>query len=322
MRKPPASPSPKPAPTDHHPADHTVTPQTNGPASHEQAGPFHTPVIGRTDDGILGKINAGQQATAAVFATGETSLRHVEVITDALGSPAAARLTPDVWAGAEEQLAQWARLYRPRELAGLARDLIDTLDQDGAEPDDRDQVQLNELHLSRNAAGSGGRIKGTLDPATFDALATAVDALSPRTTAEDHRTLGERQADALGEICRTTLDCGELPEVGGQRPHLTVTIPLAELEGRARGAALDFGGPLSPAGLRMLACDAAVIPVVLGGQGQPLDLGRAVRTVTPAMRRAVAARDRGCAFPGVRHEALATDVEVRFLRRCHVAPWR
>ena len=48
----------------------------------------------------------------------------------------------------------------------------------------------------------------------------------------------------------------------------------------------------------MLACDAAVIPIVLGGQGQPLDVGRAKRTPTAAIRKAVHTRDNGCAFPG------------------------
>lgn len=47
----------------------------------------------------------------------------------------------------------------------------------------------------------------------------------------------------------------------------------------------------------MLACDAAVIPIVLGGKGQPLDVGRATRTVPDGLRRAVIARDGGCAFP-------------------------
>ena len=48
----------------------------------------------------------------------------------------------------------------------------------------------------------------------------------------------------------------------------------------------------------MLACDACVIPVVLDGTGQPLDIGRVSRVVPRHLRRAVAARDRGYAFPG------------------------
>jgi 5-methylcytosine-specific restriction protein A len=50
--------------------------------------------------------------------------------------------------------------------------------------------------------------------------------------------------------------------------------------------------------LRMLCCDAQVIPIVLNGAGQPLDVGRATRTIPDGLRRAVTARDRGCAHPG------------------------
>ena len=48
----------------------------------------------------------------------------------------------------------------------------------------------------------------------------------------------------------------------------------------------------------MLACDAAVVPVVMGGKGQPLDVGRLTRTIPDGLRRAVAARAAGCEFPG------------------------
>ena len=48
----------------------------------------------------------------------------------------------------------------------------------------------------------------------------------------------------------------------------------------------------------MLCCDAAVVPIVMNGKGQPLDVGRATRTIPDGLRRAVAARDKGCAHPG------------------------
>ena len=48
----------------------------------------------------------------------------------------------------------------------------------------------------------------------------------------------------------------------------------------------------------MLCCDAAAVPIVLNGAGQPLDVGRATRTIPDGLRRAVAARDKGCAHPG------------------------
>nr|WP_238706059.1 hypothetical protein [Serinicoccus marinus] len=50
--------------------------------------------------------------------------------------------------------------------------------------------------------------------------------------------------------------------------------------------------------MRQLACEADIIPAVLGEKGQILDLGRAKRLVTPGQRRALAHRDGGCTFPG------------------------
>ena len=64
-------------------------------------------------------------------------------------------------------------------------------------------------------------------------------------------------------------------------------VGLDDLETRARAATLDFGGTLTPGSLRMLACDAAVVPVVMNGAGQPLDIGRATRIIPDGLRRAV-----------------------------------
>ena len=240
-------------------------------------------------------------ATAAVFADGRASLRHVEVIARVLATPSAARLTPEQWAGAEAALAAKAPDYTPSELQNWGTALVEALDQDGAEPDDRPPAQVNELHLTRLARG-GGKIKGHFDDAAmFDAIAAVIDAKAKPLTADDDRTAGQRQAEALAEVCAHVLDHGPsnlVPECGGQRPHLNVLIRLEDLENRARAACLDFGGSLSPEALRMLCCDAAVVPIVLNGAGQPLDVGRATRTIPDGLRRAVAARDRGCAHPG------------------------
>jgi 5-methylcytosine-specific restriction protein A len=61
---------------------------------------------------------------------------------------------------------------------------------------------------------------------------------------------------------------------------------------------LEFGGHTTAAEARRILCDCTITPVVLGGHGQPLDVGRTRRTVTPPQRKAVAARDGGCAHPG------------------------
>jgi 5-methylcytosine-specific restriction protein A len=113
-------------------------------------------------------------------------------------------------------------------------------------------------------------VKGRFDDAAmFDAVAAVVDAKAKPLTGEDERSAAERQAEALAEVCGFVLDHGDLPHAGGGRPHLNVLVRLEDLENRCRAAVLDFGGTLSPESLRMLACDAAVVPVVMGGKGQP-----------------------------------------------------
>jgi len=115
-------------------------------------------------------------ATATVFAAGATSLRHVEVVARMLGTVAAGRLSPEDWAGAERQIAAMADAFTPSELHDWGTRLIDALDQDGAEPDDRPPARVNELHLSR-LPGGGGKIKGRFDDAAmFEAIAAVIDA--------------------------------------------------------------------------------------------------------------------------------------------------
>jgi Domain of unknown function (DUF222) len=104
-------------------------------------------------------------ATAGKFAAGAASLRHVDVISRVLGSPAARRLAPEVWAGAEVELAAHTERYTPAELLEWGTRLVDTLDQDGPEPDDRPPDPVNELHLQRFRGRPGGSLKGHFDDA-------------------------------------------------------------------------------------------------------------------------------------------------------------
>jgi hypothetical protein len=260
-------------------------------------------------------LPARLSATAEVFRAGRASLRHVEVLAKVLGTAAAGRLSPQVWAGAEQVLAEKATEYTPSELLSWGTELVEKLDQDGAEPDDRPPTAVNELYVTPYSGKPGGAIKGRFDDAAlFDAIASVIDAHARPLTSEDTRGVPQRQAEALADICAYVLDHGDVPECGGRKPHLNVLIRLEDLEDRARGAMLDFGGKLSPESLRLLACDAAVVPVVMNGAGQPLDVGRATRTIPDGLRRAVAARDGGCARPGCGRPVSWTEIH-------HVVPW-
>ncbi|PZS38916.1 MAG: hypothetical protein DLM62_11150 [Pseudonocardiales bacterium] len=95
---------------------------------------------------------------------------------------------------------------------------------------------------------------------------------------------------------------------------MVVTVSLGVLRGRIGAAALALGGPINADTARRIACDARVIPVVLGARGEPLDIGRASYTVPTAIRRAVLIRDGGCAFPGCSAPARWCDIH-------HVTHW-
>ncbi len=69
----------------------------------------------------------------------------------------------------------------------------------------------------------------------------------------------------------------------------------------------ETGTELSGAELRKLACDARVVPVVMGGASEVLDVGRATRTIPPAIRRALIARDQGCVWPGCERAPIHCD---------------
>ena len=82
------------------------------------------------------------------------------------------------------------------------------------------------------------------------------------------------------------------------RAQIVVTTSYDGLTRQLGAGALDTGLHLTPEAVRRLACDASILPAVLGGTGQPLDVGRQRRLITGPLRRALVLRDRGCAFPG------------------------
>ena len=79
------------------------------------------------------------------------------MIARVLASRPAGRLSPDAWAGAEAQLAGKADQYTPHELQQWGTALVELLDQDGEQPDDRPPARVNELFLTRLPGRRAGR---------------------------------------------------------------------------------------------------------------------------------------------------------------------
>src|SRR5438105_6397175 len=143
------------------------------------------------------------------------------------------------------------------------------------------------------------RLDGDLDPETGETILTALravlDAESRSRDEDDDRTPAQRRADALGEICRQWLDLADRPTVGGEKPHVTVTVDVDTMrDGVGRSSELDHVGPVGPETSRRLSCDASITRVVMAAPSEPLDVGRRTPVVPPAMRRAVIMRDRHC----------------------------
>ena len=209
------------------------------------------------------------------------------------------------------------------------------LQPDDTTPPDDENEKLNEFFASRTAGGRL-RVKGHFDKVTGEQLMTALSALSKpqpgRGTTNgqrepDPRSAPQRRADAFADIVRHYLDTGAAPGEGGERPHMTIFVGLGDLANATRGTdpePRDSGRPgssfirrgpawmpwLGPIGLRLavtLSCDASITPIVMDDDGNPLDVGRTTRTIPRRLRRALDARDCGCAFPGCGRPAAWTD---------------
>jgi Domain of unknown function (DUF222) len=231
--------------------------------------------------------------TAAAFAAGEIGYGHVRQL-----SAAADDVDGEVWAGSESILVDAARTLDPRGLGKVLSHWRHAVDPEAfvaAEDEARERRRFDISETFESMTVLDGQLFGD-DGAIVRTAIAAYDKPLP----DETRTPTQRRADALVELARQTLDRGELPMSGGERPHLNVHVDLGTLERRAgaKAAELDWGGVVSGEAARRLACDTGVSRVITNGTSEPLDVGRRTRTIPAALRRAVIARDRHCVAPG------------------------
>lgn len=280
-----------------HPAAAKRTASTARAVHDDPAGPLVP-----TDDIAT---TTGRVLLRESFAAGEVSAEHVSVAVDAL-----AALPPTLDSAtvsrAESYLVEQAQLHDPKGLAHLGRHLRHVLDPDRGDTlvaEEERHRATRSLEVRQRSDGSAD-LRGHLDPELSASLLSQLTPLAaPRPAVDgsrDLRTTAQRNADALADLLKIAAGADGAPTRHGSRPTVTVTMALETLERRlgAPGATLDWSGPLSAESARRLACDARIVPVVLGTDGQPLDVGRASYPVTAAIWRALVARDGGCAFAG------------------------
>ncbi|MCG5449130.1 HNH endonuclease signature motif containing protein [Micromonospora hortensis] len=238
------------------------------------------------------------------LADGAISLDQARVIADTATTVQATAGTQAADKAAS-LLTEWASQFDPTHLRKLgtrildhvAPDIADAATQAALDAEARRAARDRHLTLSEQTDGRL-RLTGTLDTETAGLLRAAIDPLTAPSGPDDTRSPGQRRHDALADVCRLALRTGELPDSGGDSAQIVITTTYDGLTRQLGAGALDIGLELTPDTVRRLACDATILPAVLGGTGQVLDVGRQRRLITGPLRRALMLRDRGCAFPG------------------------
>jgi hypothetical protein len=187
-----------------------------------------------------------------------------------------------------------------------------------AEEDAFERANRAYLHASPTADG-WVKIDGLVDKERAEVILTALDvAAMPEARATgssaERRPPSKRRVDALTDICSQFL--GSYPgEIGGNRPHVSLLVDAQTIKtGDGKVCQQTFTGTITPETARRILCDAEVTPIIVDADGQPLWLGRSVRTATAAQRRALAARDRGCRWEGC-------DRPPQWCDSHHTTPW-
>ncbi|MGG7465096.1 DUF222 domain-containing protein [Plantibacter sp. YIM 135347] len=226
----------------------------------------------------------------------------------------------------------FAPLHEVRDIAGQVRD---RLDQDGTEPREALQRQRRSCTISTGPGGmldvrlrldpeSAAWVQGGIDGIVGRELrrprfvhreaeqheveaATEGEAAPGVTEMPDPRTMEQRRADALVDVFRHAAGCSgaalELAPV-----TVVVRMDLQTLLDGVGTAAIDgMDQPISAGTARRMAVDARIVPMVLGGASQPLDLGYGSRLFSRAQKLALVERDGGCAWTGCTHPPSYTE---------------
>ena len=135
-----------------------------------------------------------------------------------------------------------------------------------------------------------------------DVSAETSDALVPSSNSFDNADspVAARRADALCHIAEQFLAHEAVPSRQAERYQVVVHVDRSVLAGEGHGDCchIGHGGAIAAETARRLVCDASIVTLEEGEDGELLNIGRRSRSIPPAIRRALAHRDQGCRFPG------------------------
>ncbi len=139
----------------------------------------------------------------------------------------------------------------------------------------------------------GAMLKKTLMAIAAPKHRAAVDGYVPNHERPTDHKLGLAFMEYVGRY-----PTDRLPNAGGMSASVVAVMDYETLLGKLKAAQLDTGHRISPGLARKLACEAGIIPAVLGSKSQVLDLGRTTRFHTKAQRIALAIEQAGCTAEG------------------------
>ncbi len=196
-------------------------------------------------------------------------------------------------------------------------------DDDGASK--AEEQRARNAHRERRNADGTSTLFTDLDPVSAAQIRTCIDRMVEELWRRDHRhhdgalpdgvlSHQKRRAEAVVELIRRGHAAAP-----ANRGHADVIVLidhqtlLGELSLTGRSELAD-GTPLSAAEARRLACEARIIPVVMGGASLPLDVGRASRVATSAQKAALRAVHGTCCVDGC-------DVPYDYCQLHHLSWW-
>ena len=251
--------------------------------------------------------------TQRTLMQGLISPQHVSAITAVID-----KIGVDHAQVAEPILLDIARQAEPSVVRRATARIHALVDHAGAEKALHDAYERRGVTLS--VVGEHAYLDGVLDVESAELLRNALQPLMSRWGEADRRSVPQMRADALVDLAKRELDSAALPEMGGERPHLSIVIDEEALRTGIGSATLPWTGATVPAATaRRWACDAQLTPVLarllppanggpssptnpiamaIGGGWLPLDVGRSARLATSGQLKALRVRDGGCVHPG------------------------
>jgi hypothetical protein len=253
------------------------------------------------------------EPTRAALAAGEVVAEQALVIAEAVDQlpddiPDSDQALVD---RAERHLLELAGAYDAKALKRIGRHLLEVIAPELAdahqarllEREEERAAQATRLTMTDDGHGTT-QLRATLPTLTAHMLRKALLAYAaPKHRAAVDGHLGERRPhpQRMGQaFCEYVqrFPTNKLPKAGGLAAAVVVTMDLETLMGGLKAAHLDTGQPISPGLARRMACEAGIIPAVLGGDSMPLDLGREDRFFGNYQRVALYLRDQECTTVG------------------------